>query len=242
MGEAIAGVDRDEALITSALQELLATIPESIPLTQEEERKAAGDDAPSKIPLPSKELYNQIREAQSSRFSVNEMRNNMREVLMNLQRKQTAEKRENDTAQLALSETRAGRGDSWYWNAGSKQRDEAEKEDEASEAEHNRSRDERRERFNAEIEPTSTLISKYNDRERLVLTKLASGMTANGPMASGSDAAAAAAGGDSANAALTAMQQMMRQQQQTQMISNMMWSQHAATMSVSKPSVHISPR
>ncbi|PVF96047.1 hypothetical protein CPB86DRAFT_728623 [Serendipita vermifera] len=234
MGEAIAGVDKDATLLFSALQELLATIPESIPLQQEEERKAAGDDAPSKVPLPSKELCNQISQAQSSLYSINEMRNDMHEVLRNLQRKQMAEKRENDLAQLALNETRAGRGDNWYFNAGSAQRDQAEKEDETTEAEYSRARDERRAKFNEEIEPISTLLRKYRDREMLALTKLAGGMTANGSMESGSDAAAAAAaaGGGSANAALAAMQQMMRQQQQTQMISNMMWSQHATTMSV----------
>lgn len=179
MEEAIAGVDRDANLLTSALQELLAIIPESIPLSDEEARKQAGDDAPSKIPLPSKELYNQIREAQSSLFSVNEMTTNMREVLKNLQRKQVAEKRDNDTAQLELNETRMGRGDQWYWNAGRVQREAAEKEDEATEREFSQIRDERKAKFNKDMEPISSCLTRYKDREMLVLSKLAGGMTAN---------------------------------------------------------------
>lgn len=228
--EAIAGVDRDQELLQQHLRTLLDTVPPTIPLDQEEARAKEGDTAPSKVPLPSIELHAQITSAQSSLWSVHAMTNDMRSVLRGLERKQMWEKREDDLAQLAASETRAGRGDNWYFGPGSAMRDRGEKEDEETERLFDKENDRRREEFNAFMAPVRDYMTSYKDREMLVLQKLTMGMTAHGPMKSSVNIPSGS-GGDS-TAALSAMQKMMMQQQQTQMISNMMWSQHAARMSV----------
>ncbi|PVF94944.1 hypothetical protein CPB86DRAFT_739690 [Serendipita vermifera] len=224
MGDAIASVDRDAMILTSSLHELLATVPPSLPLPQEEERKVAGDDAPSKVPLPSRELYDQISSAKSSLSSIYEMQENMRDVLKNLQRKQIYERRESETAQLALNESRAGRGDMWYWDAGRVKREEDEKEDNAYDLEFNRMKSERKTTFNEGINPASAVMKAYTDRETLVLSKVASGVRADGSMVTNPADSAAA------SAALT--QQTILQHQQAIMMSNMMWSQHIGTINV----------
>ncbi|KAG8836347.1 hypothetical protein FRC17_005633 [Serendipita sp. 399] len=228
MREAIAGVDKDYETLQGILKQLLESIPETIPLQEEEARAQSGDDSAMKIPLPSKELDTQIRSAQSAIYSVNGMRHDMRDVLRSFERKQTAERRENDMAQLAVNESRQGRADNWYFQAGRLLSDKAEKEDEETEKVYRRDQEQRREEFNEFMAPVSSVVTRYKDREMLVLQKLASGMTAHGPMASSSSSSTAGGGTD----ALSAMQKMMQQQQQTQMLSNMMWSQHAARMSV----------
>ncbi|KIM32218.1 hypothetical protein M408DRAFT_41689, partial [Serendipita vermifera MAFF 305830] len=217
MMEAIVGVDRDKEMLASATQDLLARIPDAIPLDQEETRAAAGDKAPSKVPLPSKPLYNQISEAHSSLLSINTMCNDMREVLKSLQRKHVYEGRLRDMAQLELSETRQGRGDNWYFGPGSTMRQEGEKEDEAGERAFEQERSERRAAMDNVSAPISSFLTRYKDREMAVLRKLAGGMTANGPMSPSSSGDPTAGGsGDAHTAALTAMQKMLQQQQQTQ--------------------------
>lgn len=232
MEEAIAGVDRDYETLTSAIHDLIVTVPETIPLEQEEARAKEGDDTASKIALPSKLLYNQILEANSSLLSINKMCNDMRDVLKALQRKRTFESRTRDMAQLELNEHRQGRGDSWYFGPGNTLRQQGEKEDEAGEKIFEQERSDRRDVMTNTTTPLSTILTRYKDREMAVLHKLAGGMTANGPMDSASSGVPAAAG-DAHTAALAAMQKMYMQQQQSQMISNMMWSQHASRMSVS---------
>ncbi|KAG8855227.1 hypothetical protein FRB91_002463 [Serendipita sp. 411] len=227
--EAISNVDKDYETLKDILKQLLETIPETTPFEQEEAQARNGDNSAMKIPLPSKELDEQIRSAQSSMYSVNQMRDDMRDVLRSFERKQMAERRENDMAQLSLNESRQGRADSWYFNAGRLLSERTEKEDEEIEKSYRHDQEQRREAFNGVISPVSKIITRYKDREMLVLQKLAGGMTAHGPMASSSSSDST--GGDSGDA-LVAMQKMMQQQQQTQMISNMMWSQHASRMSV----------
>ncbi|KAG8840628.1 hypothetical protein FRC20_005515, partial [Serendipita sp. 405] len=226
--EAISSVDKDYEALKDILKQLLETIPETTPLEQEEAQARNGDNSAMKIPLPSKELDEQIRSAQSSMYSVNQMRDDMRDVLRSFERKQMAERRENDMAQLSLNESRQGRADSWYFNAGRLLSERTEKEDEEIEKSYRHDQEQRREAFNEVISPVSKIITRYKDREMLVLQKLAGGMTAHGPMTSSSSSDST--GGDSGDA-LAAMQKMMQQQQQTQMISNMMWSQHASRMS-----------
>ncbi|CAG8750594.1 9122_t:CDS:1, partial [Acaulospora colombiana] len=222
MGDAIASTEKDAAILTSSLHNLLATIPQTIPPAQEEERRLARDETPSQIPLPSRELYNQINSAKSSLSSIHEMQSNMHDILRNLQQKQIYERRESETAQLALNEARAGRMDTWYWDAGRVKREADEREDNTFELEFNRMKSERKAKFDNSIGPADVIMKEYREREGIALRKLASGIRADG--------SAVTSPADSMAASTELTQQAIVQQQQAIMLSNMMWAQHIGTV------------
>ncbi|KAG8792236.1 hypothetical protein FRC17_008621 [Serendipita sp. 399] len=224
--EAIAGVDRDYETLKGVLNQLLERIPETLPFQEEEAQAQSGDHSAMTIPLPSKEFDTQIRYAQSIISSINIMRNDMRDVLRSFERKQLVERKENDLAQLAVNESREGRADNWYLQAGRLLSDNAQREDEEIETAYCQDQEQRKEEFDQFMVPVTEVLSRYNNRERLVLHKLASGMTAHGAMVSG----------DGSADAMFAMQQIMMQQQMDNMKLNMMMVQHTANMNVGRPS------
>ena len=145
------------------------------------------------------------------------MTNDMRSVLRGIERKQISEKREDDLAQLAASEARAGKGDDPYFGSRSIIRDRCEKEDAETERLFEREREERREAFDMFMAPVGEYMTSYKDRETLVLQKLAMNTTALEPVLPPSGNVSSGNGGNP-TAALSEMQNFILQQQRMQMM------------------------
>ncbi|CAG7853761.1 SubName: Full=Uncharacterized protein {ECO:0000313/EMBL:CCA68029.1} [Serendipita indica DSM 11827] len=212
INKALSDIDNDQSVLKAQLKELLGTIPETISLDQEEARARAGDTSPSKIPLPSKELFNQISDAQSSLISINATAFDLRTLLKEIQRQQVEERAESDMAQFTLRETRAGRWTNLYGGPGKQLRDRANNEL----AELERAFDGFRRTDLTELDaitgPVNTFLSRYKAREALVMQRLAMGGPPSASPTPTSSSYFASGGTGGVNPTIQAFQRLFQQQ------------------------------
>ncbi|CCA68028.1 hypothetical protein PIIN_01895 [Serendipita indica DSM 11827] len=214
INKALSEIDKDQSALKEQLKELFRTIPETISLDQEEARARAGDTSPSKIPLPSKELFNQISDLQSSVVSINATSLDLRSLMKDLQRQQLEERAEDQVAQLTLRKIRAGRFLGVYAGPVRELQDRASNEIAELERAFDGFYQSDLMEMGAIIGPVNAFISRYKSREALVMRRI--GTTADPAPSPAPSSSLAARSTGAANPTIEGLQHFSQQQYKTE--------------------------
>lgn len=224
----IARIEAEKKELVGVLSQVTSAIPEAYKVDEEESMIKAGETTMIQIPILSKAFYDQICQASNQLTSLDELENNARRALANIERLQREKARNKEKKALELAEQRAGRGENFYFGTGSTLRDQAEKEDNYTKVKSEQEESERRRTIEGLRSNFNPIIRAYNEREMDALSRLCNGVDVYGNQVASGDVPTGGVDG-----ATNAMRNLFFEQQKSQMISNMMFSQHASQMAVS---------
>ncbi|KAG8968974.1 hypothetical protein FRC03_005240 [Tulasnella sp. 419] len=208
-------VNADEALLSDTLLSVLSTVPPFLSLEEEELKLAEGDGSYMTSALPSIELIDQIRAAHAALSRLNSLASELSSCVQVILTRQAVAAKDKAVKEVILSEFRAGRGDQvWLSEAFKSVNEQHDQMIATSEEAASKEKINREKRWAKASEKALDVIRRHEKRSRALKQKTSENAQ------------------DSTSGLTDSFARLLQQQQQTQMVSNMMWSQHASRMAV----------